>query len=272
MSIFYNKFISDCKDNDELVMKKLNCDELTSDMLKLKNNYGFTPLMIACTYNHKSVQHILNCDKFTSDMLNQKTNNGWTPLMIACEHEHDNKSVQYILNHRNFTSDMLNQKTNNAWTPLMIACQFCHDFNLIKKIISMCSTDTLKLKCNEFNINNIKTNNLMKEYAGNGGQTFLHILAIFNPKIFFEIKNIIEFDLLNIVDNSGLVCSHYVSIDTICSDAQKLLCPICFDKSDDINVYNPCGHIICGNCAKSYDKLICYMCKSIVTKKTKIYF
>ena len=51
----------------------------------------------------------------------------------------------------------------------------------------------------------------MKQNAKNGGQTFLHILAIFQPTLFCKIKNVVDLELLNITDNSGLVCSHYLS-------------------------------------------------------------
>ena len=258
-----------CEHNDQSVQYILNHPHFIPDMLNVKNNDGWTPLMIACQHNHQSIQCILNNSKFSPDMLNFSDDDGWTAFVIACQYNH--QSAECILDHDTFIPDMLDVKDDQGWTPLMIACQFIHDCDLIKKIISMCSIDILKSKCNKFNINTIKTNNPMKKYAANGGQTFLHILAIFNSKIFFEIKNIMEFDLLNIVDNSGLVCSHYVSSDTMCLDTFKLSCPICLDKSDDTYIYNPCGHTICGNCSKSYNKSICHMCKSHVSSKTKIY-
>ena len=265
----WTPFMIACQFNHQSVQCVLNHDKFTSDMLNFSYDGGWTAFMIACQCNHQSVECILNHCKFTSDMLNKKTTDGRTPLMIACQYNH--QSVQCILNHDKFTADMLNLKNNNGLTPLMIACKSMQNYDVIKKMIEKSCKNTLKRRCYRFNVFDVESNNPMKRYVTSVGQTFLHILAIFNPKIFCQIKNTIDLYLFNILDNSNLSSFQYLPIDENCSLKYKPSCPICFNDSHHTYAFNPCGHTICNHCLNSYDKSICYVCRQSISSKIKLY-
>ena len=301
-------FMIACKTNCESTKYILDHEKFTSDMLNHQSNSGLTAFMIACHYNHKLAEYILNHEKFTSDMLNHQTNlgltafmitcqnnyyqlakyifdhnkfvpnmlniknnNGWTPLIMACKY--NSEFAKYILNHDKVIpniSDIVNVATNKGWTPLMIACKYSSNIDLIKELIKRSSPNTLQNKCSVFDTDSMSSNNLIKEQAKQGGQTFLHILAIFNLKTFFQIIKIVDTNLLNVVDNSQLTCFQYLSDNSI-TNHYLLCCPVCFDGNENMYVFNPCGHKICENCKNQYNDSTCHTCRTNILGKIKIY-
>lgn len=256
-----------CQSNFELAKYIFDSDKCTHDILSIQDEYGWTALMIACQCNTELAKYILDSDKCIPDILSIRTKDGWSALMIACKYNPE--LVKYIFDSDKFTPNILSMKSKDGWTPLMMFCQYCP--SLVKSLMEKCSYEILANKCITFDVNAIKSENPIKEYAKNGGQTFLHVLAIFFPYTFYGIKDMVNPELLNMLDNSGLTCSQYLLIHDLHLTENKLLCPICYEILNSIYVYNPCGHIICDECSKIFNYPICHTCKSNITNKVKLF-
>jgi hypothetical protein len=222
----------------------------------------------------------------------------WNALMIACEDQPE--AIKYILSSPLCTKEVLLQKTNTyGVNSLMIAC-VSHP-EAVKCIISFTSKfpeeeikdiffqKTLKFKIDALplSLNSINKNDIEK-----GGQTYLHILAIFNPLILSkDIKFFSE--LKDIKDNSGryfyeylfFTCEELIPSLTDLTEnkvnelnlknpyIKNVECSICLVKQPT-HVFTPCGHASCSTCGHEIMKRnkTCHMCKCKVTSSIKIIF
>ena len=229
----------------------------TAEYLNLQDNSGMTALMYAAKSNYMVVKYILSSKFCTSKTLCLQDNLGMTALMYAIKFQPN--AVTFILESIHCTSEMLNIQNHDGWTALMIASRYNHNnLSNILKIIP---------KSDPFiQLNTCVFEKPYKYFAG--GQTFLHILAIFCPKEYQNILLQFNYALIDIKDHNNMTCMDYFEL---VSNNKSYCCPICFDIKENFVVFDPCGHTCCNLCVSKYDSTKCHTCRNNTTKILNVY-
>ena len=233
------------------------------DLLKITDNEGNNALMTACL-NNFGVYDILFADfRMSQDIIMCRNKQHMTILMLACMKR--KQCATHILDSCWIDYEYISQVNDIGMNAFMIACQYMPDImvDILDKISSFGNIElTQFLSAKGTQLMSSPPDHL--QYMFNEkyyGFTGLHLCAIYNPEY---IKSLLPF----ISDEVGLIKDSNKKryYEYVCEGESNATCQICFSNRKNYAI--DCGHIFCEMCTH-VDK--CYMCKTPITSRKKVY-
>jgi hypothetical protein len=241
-------------------------------------------LMMACRYQGNSIKHILESTFCCKELLEQRSVNQYNCLMIACHYNVE--YIDLISESEFFKNEMIFESTITGWNSLSILCQ--HNPDHIETILKFNVPFLLRHIVTKFALSRLP-DRLLNYNIGNGGQTFLHILAIFHPEYIKNVIIYVDEDLKNVEDNGGnkfytYLLPNYKHVLELFYNADSeeynkyikqskvhgitdTVCAMCLENEYS-HIFN-CGHCSCQTCMKHIER--CHICKKNITHRIKIY-
>lgn len=284
--------------NDEMAMKFIESNKFTRNILTKLNKFGEGCLHLSFAYRSIDViLKILDNPIVDYSVINQLNQDGETPLDYLCMIDRSIDDINQILMHPNVkpyvqnlllpkmyyicrvcpeifiylitfegvTRDMLKNSREDGWTCLTICAT--HYSSKILDLLNMdiFDEDYVAIQTEPDNKSEFVSFDNMQTNMKKGGQTFLHILAYKNPKLFCQIISHEKVQhILHIKDNSDYTCFDFL---IVANNNGYGKCKICYTCDDFVSLN--CGHICCSKCAESLT--VCHLCREPVTEFNRVY-